>query len=166
MPAERAPTRTPNRTARTSAEAPGAEAPGTEVRSTEAFSPRYRGIDCWDAPDVLQTLLEGQLAAVAAVGPALPAIGAAATAAVARLRAGGRLCYAGAGTSGRLAVLDGVELTVEIIFGNKVVQREPWVHFEGPRFVSQHECGPPFLDDQELSATTKSNARVTFQPAE
>ena len=106
MPAERAPTRTPNRTARTSA-----EAPGTEVRSTEAFSPRYRGIDCWDAPDILQTLLEGQLAAVAAVGPALPAIGAAATAAVARLRAGGRLCYAGAGTSGRLAVLDGVELT-------------------------------------------------------
>ena len=106
MPAERAPTRTPNRTARTSA-----EARSTKARSTEAFSPRYRGIDGWDAPDILQALFEGQLAAVAAVGPALEAIAAAATAAVPRLRRGGRLIYAGAGTSGRLAVLDGVELT-------------------------------------------------------
>ena len=116
MPAERAPTRTPNRTARTSAKARSTEARATEARSTEvpgteAFSPRYRGIDGWDAADILQALFEGQLAAVAAIGPALNAIAAAATAAVPRLRRGGRLIYAGAGTSGRLAVLDGVELT-------------------------------------------------------
>jgi N-acetylmuramic acid 6-phosphate etherase len=50
------------------------------------------------------------MAAVAAVRAALPAIAAAASAASARLREGGRLAYAGAGTSGRIGVQDGAEL--------------------------------------------------------
>lgn len=53
---------------------------------------------------------EAQLAAVAAIKPALPAIEAAAVAGVLRLSAGGRLIYAGAGTSGRIGVQDGAEL--------------------------------------------------------
>ena len=53
---------------------------------------------------------EGQLAAVAALGPALPALAAAVNAAAERLRDGGRLVYAGAGTSGRIGVQDGAEL--------------------------------------------------------
>ncbi len=53
---------------------------------------------------------EGQLAAVACVKLALPAIEKAAEACVARLSAGGRLVYAGAGTSGRIGVQDGAEL--------------------------------------------------------
>ncbi|GAB4167133.1 MAG: N-acetylmuramic acid 6-phosphate etherase [Thalassobaculales bacterium] len=77
---------------------------------TERLSPRYRDIDAWEAVDILKALHEGQLAAVAAVGPAIGAIAAAAEAAVPRLRAGGRLVYAGAGTSARIAVQDGVEL--------------------------------------------------------
>jgi N-acetylmuramic acid 6-phosphate etherase len=44
------------------------------------------------------------------VRAARPTIGQAALAAAARLRQGGRLVYAGAGTSGRLAVQDGAEL--------------------------------------------------------
>jgi N-acetylmuramic acid 6-phosphate etherase len=56
-------------------------------------------------------MLEGQLAAAAAVQSQAGAIAAAAEAAAERLRdPKGRLIYAGAGTSGRLAVLDGVEL--------------------------------------------------------
>jgi N-acetylmuramic acid 6-phosphate etherase len=50
------------------------------------------------------------MAAVAAVRPALPAIAAAAEAAASRLRRTGRLIYCGAGTSGRLGVLDASEL--------------------------------------------------------
>jgi N-acetylmuramic acid 6-phosphate etherase len=50
------------------------------------------------------------MAAVAAVRPALPAIEAAAEAAVVRLRGAGRLIYCGAGTSGRIGVQDGAEL--------------------------------------------------------
>ena len=59
---------------------------------------------------MLAALWEGQLAAVAALRPALPALAAAVVAAADRLRQGGRLAYAGAGTSGRIGVQDGAEL--------------------------------------------------------
>lgn len=81
------------------------------MSSTEAASPRYQDIETWPDAAVLEALWEAQMAAVAAVRPALPVLEAAVTAATARLRAGGRLAYAGAGTSGRIAVQDGAELT-------------------------------------------------------
>ncbi len=77
---------------------------------TERPSPRYADIDLWEPPDILDAMIEGQLAAVAAVRAARPALLQAALAMETRLRAGGRLVYAGAGTSGRLAVQDGAEL--------------------------------------------------------
>src|SRR6202007_3243374 len=78
---------------------------------TERPSPRYSAIDVWEPADILDALIEGQLAAVAAVRAARPAIERAAIAIEARLKAErGRLIYAGAGTSGRLAVQDGAEL--------------------------------------------------------
>ena len=55
-------------------------------------------------------MIEGQFAAVGAVRAARPAIERAALAMEARLEDKGRLIYAGAGTSGRLAVQDGAEL--------------------------------------------------------
>ncbi len=81
-----------------------------ELPATEASSARYEALDAWDVPTILASLWEGQLAAVAALGPALPALARATEAAVTRLAAGGRLAYAGAGTSGRIAVQDAVEL--------------------------------------------------------
>jgi N-acetylmuramic acid 6-phosphate etherase len=77
---------------------------------TERLSPRYSGIDTWDPSDVLDAMIDGQFAAVAAVRAARGAIERAALAVEAQLRDGGRLVYAGAGTSGRLAVQDGAEL--------------------------------------------------------
>jgi N-acetylmuramic acid 6-phosphate etherase len=77
---------------------------------TERASPRYSDIDLWEPGDILDALVESQMAAVAAVRPALGAIDHAAAAVEGRLRQGGRLIYAGAGTSGRLAVQDGAEL--------------------------------------------------------
>ena len=78
---------------------------------TEQVSARFRDLDLWDSGQALDALWEGQMAAVAALRPALPALGLAADAAAARLGAGtGRLIYAGAGTSGRLAALDSAEL--------------------------------------------------------
>ncbi len=77
---------------------------------TEAQTPRYRGLDAWPPREILEALLERQFSALAAVRAALPAIEAAALAARDRLREGGRFAYAGAGTSGRLALLDAVEL--------------------------------------------------------
>lgn len=77
---------------------------------TERQSPRYAGIDIWDPADALDAMIEGQFAAVAAVRAAREALERAAIAMAARLRRRGRLVYAGAGTSGRLAVQDGAEL--------------------------------------------------------
>lgn len=77
---------------------------------TERPSPRYADIDLWEPADVLEAMIEGQFAAVAAVRAAAPAIERAALAVEARLNDRGRLIYAGAGTSGRLAVQDGAEL--------------------------------------------------------
>lgn len=77
---------------------------------TERASPRYSDIDLWEPGDILDTLIESQMAAVAAVRPVLGGIDRAAAAIEMRLRQGGRLIYAGAGTSGRLAVQDGAEL--------------------------------------------------------
>src|SRR6266487_303897 len=77
---------------------------------TERLSPRYSGIDVWDPSDILDAMVEGQFAAVAAVRAARQALEGAALAIEPRLRDGGRLIYAGAGTSGRLAVQDGAEL--------------------------------------------------------
>ena len=82
----------------------------TPLPATEAVSARFADMDTWPSPDILDALLEGQMAAVAAVRPALPALAAAADDAAVRLRDGGRLVYAGAGTSGRIAVQDGTEL--------------------------------------------------------
>ncbi|MEO9189713.1 MAG: N-acetylmuramic acid 6-phosphate etherase [Acetobacteraceae bacterium] len=78
--------------------------------ATEWHDPRFDALDTWDIPTVLAALWEGQMAAVAALGPALPALSRAVAAAAARLGDGGRLAYAGAGTSGRIAVQDGAEL--------------------------------------------------------
>lgn len=77
---------------------------------TERASPRYSDIDLWEPSDILDAMIEGQMAAVAAVRAVLRPIEQAARATEGRLRDGGRLIYVGAGTSGRLAVQDGAEL--------------------------------------------------------
>lgn len=77
---------------------------------TEGVAQRYQDLDLWPAEEVLEVLFEAQLRALSALKPALPALKEGAVAAAKRLRKGGVLAYAGAGTSGRLAVLDGVEL--------------------------------------------------------
>lgn len=77
---------------------------------TERSCPRFAGIDAWEPRDALDAMIEAQFAAVAAVRAARGAIADAVLAMQARLGERGRLIYAGAGTSGRLAVQDGAEL--------------------------------------------------------
>jgi N-acetylmuramic acid 6-phosphate etherase len=77
---------------------------------TEDRLERWRDADTWPTGKSLAAMLDGQMAAFVAIRDALPALARAAEAAAARLERGGRLVYAGAGASGRLAVQDGVEL--------------------------------------------------------
>lgn len=78
---------------------------------TEGGLARYRDADRWPAEESLAAMLDNQQAAFVAVRNALPALSLAVREAAGHLAEGaGRLVYAGAGASGRLAVQDGVEL--------------------------------------------------------
>src|SRR5947208_12027796 len=77
---------------------------------TEQINPRYIEFDSWSAAEMIAAMFEEQLAAAAAVRDALGAIAAAVEDSVPALQQGGRIIYAGAGTSGRIGVQDGTEL--------------------------------------------------------
>lgn len=78
--------------------------------NTEALDARYRDLDLWPTELAVEAMLEGQMAAIAAIQSQTAAIARAAEAAAERLGEKGRLVFVGAGTSGRLAVQDGTEL--------------------------------------------------------
>jgi N-acetylmuramic acid 6-phosphate etherase len=77
---------------------------------TELPSPQHSQLDLYPVDKLVDALVDDQTEALAAVRKAAPQISEAVTAALPLIEAGGRLIYVGAGTSGRLGVLDGVEL--------------------------------------------------------
>jgi N-acetylmuramic acid 6-phosphate etherase len=89
---------------------------------TEERDFRFADLDGWSLTAAMEAMWEGQLAAVAAIGPALPAIAAATEAAKAALGDHGRIVYVGAGTSGRVAVQDGAELMPTFAWPNERVR--------------------------------------------
>ncbi len=76
---------------------------------TEAANARTRDLDLMETSELVAVLAHEQELAASAVLRATPAIGHAVDAIVARLLRGGRLHYVGAGTSGRIAMLDAAE---------------------------------------------------------
>lgn len=81
-----------------------------DLPSTEDSNDRFADLDLWSDQQILDALVDGQRRAVDAVGQATPQIAAAARALADGLRQGGRLVYAGAGSSISIAVQDGAEL--------------------------------------------------------
>ena len=77
---------------------------------TESPSLEHTRLDEYSIDDLVAAFADDQLVAVNAVRAARGQIAAAVAAAVPRLERGGRLIYIGAGTSGRLGLLDSVEL--------------------------------------------------------
>jgi len=80
------------------------------VPGTETPAAQHAQLDRYDSTALVAAIAGDQERAVQAVLEAGPSLARAVEAALPRLRAGGRLLYAGAGTSGRLGVLDSVEL--------------------------------------------------------
>ena len=76
---------------------------------TESRNPASAGLDAMDAASIVELMAQDHRAVTESVAAAAPAIGALVEALVARFREGGRLFYFGAGTSGRLGVLDASE---------------------------------------------------------
>lgn len=80
-----------------------------EGLATEVVDPRFADLDRLDALEIVSLMNAEDARVIGVVQAALPAIARAVEGIVARLERGGRLVYAGAGTSGRLAMLDAVE---------------------------------------------------------
>jgi N-acetylmuramic acid 6-phosphate etherase len=78
-------------------------------RGTEYARPELHDLETRATLEIVRTFLGQERAARLALEAAAPKLAALADEVAARLRAGGRLFYAGAGTSGRLALLDAVE---------------------------------------------------------
>jgi N-acetylmuramic acid 6-phosphate etherase len=77
---------------------------------TEQPHPEHPGLDRYDTATLVDAFVADQAQAAWAVRAAAAQLAQAVDAAVPRLQAGGRIVYVGAGTSGRLGVLDAVEL--------------------------------------------------------
>lgn len=77
--------------------------------TTEARNPSTLGIDRLDTLEMVSRINQEDLGLAGAVTAALPRIASAVDEIFSRLSSGGRLFYVGAGTSGRLGVLDAVE---------------------------------------------------------
>ncbi|MFE0605081.1 N-acetylmuramic acid 6-phosphate etherase [Streptomyces sp. NPDC058892] len=80
-----------------------------ETLTTEAFRPELAEIDRLSTLDIARTMNAEDATVPAAVAAQLPRIAAAIDAIAERMARGGRLVYAGAGTAGRMGVLDASE---------------------------------------------------------
>jgi N-acetylmuramic acid 6-phosphate etherase len=76
---------------------------------TEQSNPASRHIDTQPTLEMLRTINDEDRKVAESIAPELPAIARAVDGIVAAIAAGGRLFYIGAGTSGRLGVLDAAE---------------------------------------------------------
>jgi len=80
------------------------------MSTTETPSDRHPDLDLYGTEELVRAFTADQIEAARVVDAAAPALARAVDAAGPRIAAGGRLIYAGAGTSGRLGLLDSVEL--------------------------------------------------------
>lgn len=80
------------------------------MQNTESPSGTHPDLDQYGTLDLIRAFTEDQVRAASVVHAAAPQLVRAVEAAVPRIAAGGRFIYVGAGTSGRLGVLDSVEL--------------------------------------------------------
>src|SRR5689334_6341748 len=124
--------------------------------ATEEVDPRFADLDAWQLSAAMEAMWEGQLAAISAIGHALPAITAATEAASAALGDHGRIVYVGAGTSGRVAVQDGAELLPTFAWPSERVR---FIVAGGPAaFISSIEGAEDDVDD---AVTQIDAARLT-----
>lgn len=76
---------------------------------TEGRNPKATNLDMLSSREILQLMNEEDMTVACAVGAVLDQVAEAVDLVVSSLAAGGRLFYAGAGTSGRMALLDAAE---------------------------------------------------------
>ena len=137
--------------------APNALVPqGLDALATEATRPDLDDLDARPIGEVVALLVAAEGEAHGAVAAAVPRIAAAAEAIAARLECGGRLIYAGAGTPGRLGVLDAAECGPT--FGTDLVRG---VIAGGPAALTEAiEGAEDAFDPADLADLTAADALV------
>lgn len=85
------------------------EIAGLTGLATETADPRFASIDTMSVSELADTMNRADAAVPSAVQRALPQIAPAIEATAERMKAGGRMIYVGAGTPGRIGVLDASE---------------------------------------------------------
>lgn len=123
--------------------------------STEQVDPRFESIDRMPVAELAALMNAADATVPAAVGLALPRIVVAIEAVTERLRDGGRLIYVGAGTPGRLGVLDASESPPT--FGTPPGQVLAIIAGGAEALVSAIEGAE---DDAELGAAAIADAQV------
>ncbi|MDO5407556.1 MAG: N-acetylmuramic acid 6-phosphate etherase [Eubacteriales bacterium] len=88
---------------------------------TERRNPRTQDLDLMSAEELLRVMNEEDHGVVDAVRQAIPQIAKVVKVVIRAFESGGRLVYAGAGTSGRLGILDAAECMPTFSAGDKVV---------------------------------------------
>jgi N-acetylmuramic acid 6-phosphate etherase len=120
-----------------------------ERRLTELRNPASRNLDRMTALQIVRLMNREDRKVAAAVGRELPSIARAVDAIVARMQTGGRLIYVGAGSSGRIAVVDASEcpptfgtspgLVRALIAGGKKAMTKPVEGAEDSRANAVHD---------------------------
>ena len=120
-----------------------------ERRLTELRNPASRNLDRMTALQIVRLMNREDRKVAAAVGRELPSIARAVDAIVARMQTGGRLIYVGAGSSGRIAVVDASEcpptfgtspsLVRALIAGGKKAMTKPVEGAEDSRSNAVHD---------------------------
>jgi N-acetylmuramic acid 6-phosphate etherase len=131
-------------------------------RGTEERNPRSHELDRLSTQELVRVIHDEDATVAAAVRKELPAIARAVDAIVAAVSRGGRLIYVGAGTSGRLAVLDAAECPPTFGTSPKVVQA---VIAGGPRALTNsaedvEDDAAQGARDLELRRVTKADVVV------
>src|SRR5260370_1402226 len=93
-----------------------------ERRRSEQRNAASRNLDRMSAMQIARLMNREDRKVAAAVGRQLPAIARAVDAIVKAIRNGGRMIYVGAGSSGRMAVLDAAECPPTFVTSPKLVQ--------------------------------------------
>lgn len=140
--------------------------------STESVNPATKQLDCLSAYDIARLINEEDQKVALAVGTQLTAIGEAIDAIVARMRRGGRLIYAGAGTSGRLGVLDASEcpptygvsdqLVMGLIAGGRDAMFKAQENVEDSEALGESDLKAVGLGEQDVVCAIAASGRTPY----
>ena len=125
------------------------------VRQTEAMHDAAKGLDQRPAREILSVLSDAQSDAAKSVEKAIPDIEAASKIASDCLQAGGRLIYAGAGSSGLMAMADALELP-----GTYGIALDKIVILIAGGFANIDNLAGGYEDDVSLGRSDAQNAAI------